>query len=119
MCKIPGCFLRDLENAKQYSGRNFKQNKDSLVQKIYALFNSSVFDKKVYLMNKHWMSPRYMLLGAVRCADWIFPAVERCQLRWKDDVCIGERNKRVSMSNYLWYRLLPAREISRGRKKNH
>uniref|UniRef100_G1MCJ8 Germ cell nuclear acidic peptidase n=1 Tax=Ailuropoda melanoleuca TaxID=9646 RepID=G1MCJ8_AILME len=47
MCKIPGCFLRDLENAKQYSGRNFKQNKDSLVQKIYTLFNSSVFDKKL------------------------------------------------------------------------
>nr|XP_035962036.1 acidic repeat-containing protein [Halichoerus grypus] len=47
MCKIPGCFLRDLENAKQYSGRKFKQNKDSLVQKIYALFNSSVFDKKL------------------------------------------------------------------------
>ncbi|XP_057159208.1 germ cell nuclear acidic protein [Ursus arctos] len=46
-CKIPGCFLRDLENAKQYSGRNFKQNKDSLVQKIYTLFNSSVFDKKL------------------------------------------------------------------------
>ncbi|KAF3816128.1 hypothetical protein GH733_014717 [Mirounga leonina] len=47
MCKIPGCFLHDLENAKQYSGRKFKQNKDSLVQKIYALFNSSVFDKKL------------------------------------------------------------------------
>ncbi|XP_021535461.1 acidic repeat-containing protein [Neomonachus schauinslandi] len=47
MCKIPGCFLHDLENAKQYSGRKFKQNKDSLVQKICALFNSSVFDKKL------------------------------------------------------------------------
>ncbi|XP_032187747.1 acidic repeat-containing protein isoform X2 [Mustela erminea] len=46
-CKIPGCFLRDLENAKQYSGRKFKQNKDSLVQKIYTLFNSSVFNKKL------------------------------------------------------------------------
>ncbi|XP_035581523.1 acidic repeat-containing protein [Zalophus californianus] len=47
MCKIPGCFLHDLEKEKQYSGRKFKQNKDSLVQKIYALFNSSVFDKKL------------------------------------------------------------------------
>ncbi|KAG8508208.1 Acidic repeat-containing protein [Galemys pyrenaicus] len=47
MCKIPGCFLRDLEKSKQYSGKKFKQNKDELVQKIYALFNSSVFDKKM------------------------------------------------------------------------
>ncbi|KAM9180335.1 germ cell nuclear acidic protein, partial [Dugong dugon] len=47
VCKIPGCFLLDLENSKQYSGKNFKQNKDELVQKIYNLFNSSVFDKKL------------------------------------------------------------------------
>uniref|UniRef100_A0A8C9CS27 SprT-like domain-containing protein n=1 Tax=Phocoena sinus TaxID=42100 RepID=A0A8C9CS27_PHOSS len=46
-CKIPGCFLRDIENLKQYSGKNFKQNKDELVQRIYALCNSSVFDKKM------------------------------------------------------------------------
>ncbi|XP_014650356.1 PREDICTED: acidic repeat-containing protein [Ceratotherium simum simum] len=47
MCKIPGCFLRDLENSKQYSGRKFKQNKDELVQRIYTLLNSSVFHKKL------------------------------------------------------------------------
>ncbi|XP_007957143.1 acidic repeat-containing protein [Orycteropus afer afer] len=47
VCKIPGCFLLDLEKSKQYSGKNFKQNKDELVQKIYKLFNSSVFDKKL------------------------------------------------------------------------
>ncbi|XP_026268374.2 germ cell nuclear acidic protein [Urocitellus parryii] len=47
MCKIPGCFLRDLEKSKKYSGKNFKQNKDELVQKIYQLFNSTVFDQKM------------------------------------------------------------------------
>ncbi|ELW48656.1 Acidic repeat-containing protein [Tupaia chinensis] len=46
-CKIPGCFLMDIENLKQYSGKNFKQKKDELVQKLYNLFNSSVFDKKL------------------------------------------------------------------------
>ncbi|XP_045394589.1 acidic repeat-containing protein [Lemur catta] len=46
-CQIPGCFLLGLEHSKQYSGRNFKQNKDELVQKIYSLFNSSVFDKQL------------------------------------------------------------------------
>ncbi|XP_058146893.1 germ cell nuclear acidic protein [Dasypus novemcinctus] len=47
VCKVPGCFLLGLENAKQYSGKNFKQNKDELVQRLYNLFNSSVFDKKL------------------------------------------------------------------------
>nr|XP_012591642.1 acidic repeat-containing protein isoform X2 [Microcebus murinus] len=46
-CNIPGCFLLGLEYLKQYSGRKFKQNKDELVQKIYSLFNSSVFDQKL------------------------------------------------------------------------
>ncbi|XP_015106174.1 germ cell nuclear acidic protein [Vicugna pacos] len=46
-CKIPGCFLRGLENLKEYSGKKFKRNKDELVQRIYALLNSSVFDKKL------------------------------------------------------------------------
>ncbi|XP_075394496.1 germ cell nuclear acidic protein [Tenrec ecaudatus] len=47
LCKIPGCFLLDLEKSKQYSGKKFQKNKDELVQKIYNLFNSSVFDKKL------------------------------------------------------------------------
>ncbi|XP_055986010.1 germ cell nuclear acidic protein [Sorex fumeus] len=46
-CNIPGCFLRGIENEKCYSGKNFKRNRDELVQKIYALFNSSVFDNKL------------------------------------------------------------------------
>ncbi|KAB1253289.1 Acidic repeat-containing protein [Camelus dromedarius] len=46
-CKIPGCFLRGLENLKEYSGKKFKRNKDELVQRIYALLNSSVFDEKL------------------------------------------------------------------------
>ncbi|ELV11465.1 Acidic repeat-containing protein [Tupaia chinensis] len=46
-CKIPGCFLMGIENLKQYSGKNFKQKKDELVQKLNSVFNSSVFDKKL------------------------------------------------------------------------
>ena len=46
-CKIPGCFFHGLENLKQYSGKNYKQNKDELIQKIYSLLNSSVFDQKM------------------------------------------------------------------------
>ncbi|XP_029785522.1 acidic repeat-containing protein [Suricata suricatta] len=47
VCKIPGCFLYDMEKAKEYSGRKFKKNKDSLVQEMYSLFNRSVFDQKL------------------------------------------------------------------------
>ncbi|XP_020738605.1 germ cell nuclear acidic protein isoform X2 [Odocoileus virginianus] len=46
-CKIPGCFFHGLENLKRYSGKNYKQNKDELIQKIYSLLNSSVFDQKM------------------------------------------------------------------------
>ncbi|XP_052518654.1 germ cell nuclear acidic protein [Budorcas taxicolor] len=46
-CEIPGCFFHGLENVKQYSGRNYKRNKDELIQKIYTLLNRSVFDQKL------------------------------------------------------------------------
>ncbi|EHB00936.1 Acidic repeat-containing protein [Heterocephalus glaber] len=47
VCQIPGCFLLDIEKSKQYSGKEFKKNKDELVQKIYTLFNTTVFDQKL------------------------------------------------------------------------
>uniref|UniRef100_G3RFY5 Germ cell nuclear acidic peptidase n=1 Tax=Gorilla gorilla gorilla TaxID=9595 RepID=G3RFY5_GORGO len=46
-CKVPGCFLQDLEKSKKYSGKNLKRNKDELVQRIYDLFNRSVCAKKL------------------------------------------------------------------------
>ncbi|XP_038306204.1 acidic repeat-containing protein isoform X1 [Canis lupus familiaris] len=78
MCKIPGCFLRDLENAKQYSGRNFKQNKDSLVQKIYALFNSSVFDKKLpEKIDIGWNKKMLRTAGLCTTGETRYPKKER------------------------------------------
>ncbi|XP_032613051.1 germ cell nuclear acidic protein isoform X1 [Hylobates moloch] len=46
-CKVPGCFLHDLEKSKKYSGKNLKRNKNELVRRIYDLFNRSVCDKKL------------------------------------------------------------------------
>ncbi|EPQ13934.1 Acidic repeat-containing protein [Myotis brandtii] len=46
-CNIPGCFLRNIEKLKQYSGRKFKKNKDELVQKLYTLMNNTVFENKL------------------------------------------------------------------------
>lgn len=70
-CKIPGCFFHGLENLKEYSGRNYKRNKDELIQKIYALLNRSVFDQKVESMNKHLLNTCCMpnSLGCTLSAD--------------------------------------------------
>lgn len=121
MCEIPGCFLHDVEKAKQYSGRKFKKNKDSLVQEMYSLFNRSVFDKKVQSVNRHLMSTCRMpsALGCCevcRCASCIFPALERCQFRWGDDTCTRERNRQCLWVILYGTDLLPAQDISRGRK---
>lgn len=98
MCEIPGCFLRDLENSKQYSGRKFKQNKDELVQRIYTLFNNSVFDKKVESMKKHLLSTSSVpstpgCCKVCRRANCVFPALEECRFRWGDETRVRERNR--------------------------
>lgn len=56
MCKIPGCFLNNFEKLKEYSGRNFKHNKEELAQKIYMLLNHTVFDGKVESKNKYLLN---------------------------------------------------------------
>lgn len=45
--------MRNIEKSKQYSGRKFKKNKDELVEKLYTLMNSTVFENKVKSMKKH------------------------------------------------------------------
>ncbi|XP_034037214.1 acidic repeat-containing protein [Thalassophryne amazonica] len=44
-CKTPGCFLQCLLNP-DYS-RSFKQNKEELTNKLYRLYNNTVFDNKL------------------------------------------------------------------------
>ncbi|XP_023257874.1 acidic repeat-containing protein-like isoform X1 [Seriola lalandi dorsalis] len=47
LCKTPGCFLESLSNPGSSYGRNFKQNKEDLTNKLYQLYNISVFDSKL------------------------------------------------------------------------
>nr|XP_044620199.1 acidic repeat-containing protein isoform X1 [Equus asinus]XP_044620200.1 acidic repeat-containing protein isoform X1 [Equus asinus] len=78
MCEIPGCFLRDLENSKQYSGRKFKQNKDELVQRIYTLFNNSVFDKKLpEKIDIGWNNKMLNTAGSCTTGEARYPKKER------------------------------------------
>lgn len=122
-CKIPGCFFHGLENLKQYSGKNYKQNKDELIQKIYSLLNSSVFDQKVESMNKHLLNTCCMpsSLGCwevCRCTNCIFPALEKCEFRWGGETRHAYVKETECFVGYcIWSRLLLPQAISRGR--NH
>ncbi|XP_016062863.1 PREDICTED: acidic repeat-containing protein [Miniopterus natalensis] len=70
-CNIPGCFLRDVEKLKQYSGRNFKKNKDELVQKLYTLINNTVFENKMpERLDIRWNNK--MLRTAGLCSSGLF-----------------------------------------------
>lgn len=46
-CKTPGCFLETLSNPGSKYCRNFRQTKDELTNKLFRLYNASVFDGKL------------------------------------------------------------------------
>ncbi|XP_053569994.1 germ cell nuclear acidic protein [Bombina bombina] len=46
-CRVPGCFLQELSNPKSSYVKNFKQTKHELTQRLYSLFNSTIFDQKL------------------------------------------------------------------------
>nr|XP_006003825.1 PREDICTED: acidic repeat-containing protein isoform X2 [Latimeria chalumnae] len=46
-CQTPDCFLHDLFNPASPYLKNFKQKKEELVQRLYTLYNCSVFDCKL------------------------------------------------------------------------
>lgn len=47
VCKTPGCFLQSLSVPGSSYCTSFKQNKEELTNKLYQLYNTSVFDSKV------------------------------------------------------------------------
>ncbi|KAH0617265.1 hypothetical protein JD844_029159 [Phrynosoma platyrhinos] len=46
-CQIPGCFLRELSDPESQQSRHFCNQKEELAQKLYAFYNSSVFEQKL------------------------------------------------------------------------
>ncbi|NXR38639.1 ACRC protein, partial [Zosterops hypoxanthus] len=46
-CSVPGCFLQDLSNPSSHYVKYFKKNKEELAQKLYKLFNSTIFEQKL------------------------------------------------------------------------
>ncbi|KFP78851.1 Acidic repeat-containing protein, partial [Acanthisitta chloris] len=47
VCTVPGCFLQDLSSPTSYYVKYFKKNKEELAQKLYSLFNSTIFEQKL------------------------------------------------------------------------
>ncbi|KFR16161.1 Acidic repeat-containing protein, partial [Opisthocomus hoazin] len=47
MCSVPGCFLQDLSNPVSHYVKYFKKNKEELAQKLYYLYNSTIFEQKL------------------------------------------------------------------------
>ncbi|NXU90026.1 ACRC protein, partial [Xiphorhynchus elegans] len=47
VCSVPGCFLQDLSNPASHYVKYFKKNKEELTQKLYRLFNSTIFEQKL------------------------------------------------------------------------
>ncbi|NXK85920.1 ACRC protein, partial [Formicarius rufipectus] len=47
VCSVPGCFLQDLSNPTSHYVKYFKKNKEELAQKLYRLFNSTIFEQKL------------------------------------------------------------------------
>lgn len=47
VCSVPGCFLKDLSNPDSQYVKYFKKSKEELTQKLYRLYNSTVFEQKL------------------------------------------------------------------------
>ncbi|NWS53395.1 ACRC protein, partial [Chunga burmeisteri] len=47
VCSVPGCFLQDLSNPAFHYVKYFKKNKEELAQKLYCLYNSTIFEQKL------------------------------------------------------------------------
>ncbi|NXO28827.1 ACRC protein, partial [Cisticola juncidis] len=47
VCSVPGCFLQELSNPASHYVKHFKKNKEELAQKLYRLFNSTIFEQKL------------------------------------------------------------------------
>ncbi|XP_078496378.1 germ cell nuclear acidic protein-like [Lissotriton helveticus] len=46
-CRVPNCFLQDLTNPTSAYVKNFKQKKQELTQRLFAHYNSTIFDLKL------------------------------------------------------------------------
>nr|XP_056702658.1 germ cell nuclear acidic protein [Euleptes europaea] len=46
-CQVQGCFLRELSDPKSQTAKEFRTKKEELTQRLYAFYNSTVFEQKL------------------------------------------------------------------------
>ncbi|XP_074864157.1 germ cell nuclear acidic protein isoform X2 [Carettochelys insculpta] len=47
LCGVSGCFLQELSNPVSQYVKTFRKNKEDLTQKLYTLYNSTIFEQKL------------------------------------------------------------------------
>ncbi|XP_075774113.1 germ cell nuclear acidic protein [Pelodiscus sinensis] len=47
LCGVPGCFLQELSNPASQYVRTFRKKKEELAQKLYTLYNCTIFEQKL------------------------------------------------------------------------
>ncbi|XP_032649796.1 germ cell nuclear acidic protein [Chelonoidis abingdonii] len=47
VCGVPGCFLQELSNPASEYVKNFRKKRDELTQKLYILYNNTIFEQKL------------------------------------------------------------------------
>ncbi|KAG6924787.1 acidic repeat containing, partial [Chelydra serpentina] len=47
LCGVSGCFLQELSNPASQYVKNFRKKKDELTQKLYTLYNNTIFEQKL------------------------------------------------------------------------
>lgn len=70
VCSVPGCFLQDLSNPASHYVKYFKRNKEELAQKLYCLYNRTIFEQKVGFKTKTTIL-KYLLI----CCSSVFDVI--------------------------------------------
>ncbi|XP_028940794.1 acidic repeat-containing protein [Antrostomus carolinensis] len=47
VCSVPGCLLQELSNPASHYVKYFKKNKEELAEKLYRLYNRTIFEQKL------------------------------------------------------------------------
>lgn len=95
VCSVPGCFLQDLSNPSSDYVKYFKKNKEELAQKLFSLYNSTIFEQKVGFKTKTtilkcWLMCRSSLFDVIA----LYPLQLQVQL-YSNDLVQAVSLKRV------------------------
>ncbi|XP_010223117.1 PREDICTED: acidic repeat-containing protein [Tinamus guttatus] len=88
-CSVPGCFLQDLSNPTSQYVKYFKKNKEDLTQKLYRLYNNTIFERKLpEKMEINWNKKMRKTAGYCVTGQTKSPEVQRyARIELSEKVC--------------------------------